>query len=260
MPAVSARPAVIRLLLKLALVVALLYLGACALLWANQRSFLYYPVRTRLAQVPVEVLHRPDAKVLASVQPRPGPEAVLYFGGNAEDVSRTVPALAAMFPGAAIYALHYRGYGGSQGEPSEAALVGDALAMFDRAHRGHGRITVIGRSLGSGVAVQVAAARPVTRLVLVTPYDSIAAIAAAHYPAFPADWLVRDRYDSARRAAALRVPTTLVIAEHDQVIPPVHARRLLQAFAPGVARAVTLPGVGHNDIDLAPGYAEALTR
>jgi pimeloyl-ACP methyl ester carboxylesterase len=260
MPAVSAKPGVIRLLLKLGLVLVLLYAGACAVLWANQRSLLYYPVRTRLAQVPVEVLRRPDARVLVSVQPRPGPDAVLYFGGNAEDVSRTVPGLAAMFPGAAVYALHYRGYGGSEGEPGETALVGDALATFDRAYRGHANITVVGRSLGSGVAVQVAAARPVAKLVLVTPYDSIAAVAAAHYPAFPVDWLVRDRYDSARRAAALRVPTTLVIAEHDQVIPPLHARRLLQAFAPGVARAVTLRGVGHNDIDQAPGYVDALTR
>jgi pimeloyl-ACP methyl ester carboxylesterase len=251
---------VARLLLKLGLVLVLLYAGACAVLWANQRSLLYYPIRMRLAQVPVEVLHRPDAKVLVSVRPRPGPDAVLYFGGNAEDVSRTVPSLVAMFPDAAIYALHYRGYGGSQGEPGEAALVGDALAVFDRARRGHGRITVIGRSLGSGVAVQVAAARPVAKLVLVTPYDSIAAVAAELYPAFPVDWLVRDRFDSVRRAAALRVPTTLVIAERDRVIPPVHAQRLLQAFAPGVARAVTLPGVGHNDIDLAPGYVEALTR
>jgi uncharacterized protein len=106
----------------------------------------------------------------------------------------------------------------------------------------------------------VAAARPVAKLVLVTPYDSIAAVAAELYPAFPVDWLVRDRYDSAQHAAALRVPTTLVIAEHDQVVTPRHARRLLQAFAPGVARAVTLPGVGHDDIELAPGYAQALTR
>jgi pimeloyl-ACP methyl ester carboxylesterase len=63
-----------------------------------------------------------------------------------------------------------------------------------------------------------------------------------------------------RHVPALRVPTMLVIAEHDQVISPEHARRLLRAFAPGVARAVTLPGVGHNDIDLAPGYVDALTQ
>lgn len=257
---IDARGAVSRLLLGLLAVPVLLYLGACAVLWNNQRNYLYFPIRTRLAQVPVEVLRRPDAKVLVSVRPRAGSDGVLYFGGNAEDVSRTVPELAELFPDSAIYALHYRGYGGSEGQPSETALVGDALAVFDRMQRGHPRITVIGRSLGSGIAVQVAAARPAERLVLVTPYDSIVAVAADHYPVFPVDWLVRDRYESVRFAGALRVPTTLVVAERDTVIPPVHAQRLLQAFAPGVARAVTLPGVGHNDIESALGYAQALTR
>lgn len=249
-----------RRVLGMLAVPVLLYLGACAVLWSNQRSYLYYPIRTRLAQVPVEVLRRPDAKVLISVQPRPGRDAVFYLGGNAEDVSRTVPELATLFPDAAIYALHYRGYGGSEGTPNEAALVGDALAVFDRMHRGHARVTVIGRSLGSGIAVQVAAARPVARLVLVTPYDSIVAVAADHYPIFPVDWLVRDRYESVQYAARLHVPTTLVIAEYDQVIAPAHAQRLLRAFPPGVARAITLPGVGHNDIGLAAGYAAALSR
>ena len=259
MAVISARGAVLVIVLKLAALIVLLYAGACLVLWANQRSHLYYPVPSRLPSVPVEVLQRPDARVLVSIRPRPGSDAILYFGGNAEDVSRSVPELAQMFPDAAIYAMHYRGYGGSQGTPSEQALVGEALAMFDRARRGHPRITVNGRSLGSGVAAQGAAARPVARLVLVTPFDSIAAVAADHYPIFPVDWLLADRYDSARAAARLRVPTTLVIAERDQVIPPAHALQLLRAFPPGVARAITLPGVGHNDISQSPRYAGALT-
>ena len=236
----------------------LLYAVACLVLWAKQADYRYFPVRTRLAQIPVEVLHRPDARVLVSVQPFAGGDAIVYFGGNAEDVSRTVPELARWFPRSAIYAMHYRGYGGSEGTAEETALVGDALALFDRVHRGHPSVTAIGRSLGTGIAVQLAAARPLARLVLVTPYDSIVAVGAEQFPAFPVAWLARDRYDSAAVAGAIRTPTTLVIAQQDRVIPPAHAQRLLRSFAPGVAHAVVLDGVGHNDVSRAPGYAQAL--
>ena len=258
MPAISARAAVVRLFARIGVLLLLLYLGACFLLWHNQRGLLYFPTGTRLPSVQAEVLPREGLRILVSVKPRPGAAAVLYLGGNAEDVSRTVPALADIFPDAAIYALHYRGYGGSAGEPGEAALVGDALALFDRIHPNHPQVLVIGRSLGTGIAVQVAAARPATRLVLVTPYDSIVAIAAEHYPLFPVRWLAQDRYDSASLAPALGLPTTLVVAGSDQVIPPAHAQALARRFAPGVARVVVLAGAGHNDIERHPGYAAAL--
>jgi uncharacterized protein len=260
MPAVSARSAVVKLIAGIAGGLALLYLGACLLLWNNQRSFLYFPTRARLPSVQAEVLQRDGLQVLASVRPYPGERALLYLGGNAEDVSAAVPELATQFPDAAIYALHYRGYGGSQGQPTEAALVGDALALFDRVHSGHPQVVVLGRSLGSGIAVQVAAARPVSRLVLVTPYDSIVAMAGEQFPAFPVSWLVEDRYDSLARAPRLRVPTTIVVAGNDRVVPPAHAATLARAFSPGVARVVVLAGAGHNDIDSHPGYSAAITR
>ena len=93
-----------------------------------------------------------------------------------------LPGLADAFPDHALYLLHYPGYGGAPGKPSEAAIAADALALFDRVAPQHPRVVVIGRSLGSGVAVQVASARPVARLVLVTPYDSLEEIAAKHVP------------------------------------------------------------------------------
>ena len=260
MPVVSARTAVLKLLAAIAAGVLLLYVGACLLLWHNQRSYLYFPTRARLPSVQVEVLARDGLQVLASVKPRPGADAVLYFGGNAEEVSASVPDLAQIYPGSAIYALHYRGYGGSQGRPTEAALVGDALALFDRVQGGHPRIVVVGRSLGSGIAVRVAAARPVARLVLVTPYDSIVAMAAEQFPLFPVAWLVEDRYDSVAFAPRITVPTTLVVAGSDRVVAPAHAHVLARAFRPGIAHVRVLQGAGHNDIGSHPDYAAALTR
>ena len=244
-------------LIRFALVLALGYGALCALLFVLQRSFIYYPV-PRTVNTPVLTLVHQGEQILVAHNGVASDRAALYFGGNAEDVSTAVAALTRIFPGTAVYAMHYRSYGGSTGQPTEAALVADALALFDQIAPANPHITLVGRSLGSGVAAQVAAARAPQRLVLVTPYDSIAALAAKQFPYVPVRWLLRDRFDSVERAGQLRVPTTLVIAGRDQVIPPAHSERLASAFAPGVANVVRLTNAGHNDVSSAPGYAEAL--
>jgi pimeloyl-ACP methyl ester carboxylesterase len=249
-------------MLKLLGVVALLvvvgYLAVCGALYASQRSLLYFPQpRTGL---PTGEITLPGIAVAvrASVRSRDGPQALLYFGGNGEDVSQTLPELARTFPDHAIYAMHYRGYGRSDGSPSEAALQGDALALYDLVSRSHARVSAIGRSLGSGIAIRVAGERPVSRLVLVTPYDSIAALASAQFRWLPVRWLLQDPYESVRVAPAITVPTTLVAAEHDEVIPRASTERLLAAFAPGVATMIVIPAAGHNDLSRQPAYGRAL--
>jgi uncharacterized protein len=154
--------------------------------------------------------------------------------------------------------MHYRGYGGSAGTPSEAALVADALMLFDRVHADHPRITVVGRSLGSGVAVQLAAARPVAQLVLVTPYASLLELGVAQFPFLPVRWLMRDRFESARHAPRVTAPTRLVVAEHDEVIPRRSSEALHQSFRDGVATLRVLAGTGHNTVSLHPAYQRAL--
>ena len=231
---------------------------ACALLYVNQRKVLYTPVPRGNLDVPTMPLAEGKADVLVSIRPHDGPRAVVYFGGKSEDVSLNVPALGEAFPDTAIYALHYRGFGGSAGTPDEAGLVADALALFDTVRRRHPDIIVVGRSLGSGVAIQVAAQRRARRLVLVTPYDSIADVAARHFPAFPARWILQDRYLSWHVAPHIRTPTTVITAEHDAVIPLSHTERLLAHFQPGVAHAVMLAGEDHGSFLHKPAYFEAL--
>jgi pimeloyl-ACP methyl ester carboxylesterase len=252
--------ALTRTLVGFLLTALLMYALACAVLWKTQRSYLYFPAKGRQADVPVVVLQRDDVRVLVSTHEVAGPQAVLYLGGNAEDVSRALGQLQTVFPQAAIYALHYRGYGGSGGSPTEAALVGDALALFDRIHREHPQVRVIGRSLGSGIAVHLASLRPVQALVLVTPYNSIAGLAAQQFAYFPTDLLVQDRYDSGKYAKNVTAPTQLILAGNDRVIPRASSLELLDAFAPGVAHAQMIPGVGHNDISQSPDYEAALAR
>jgi pimeloyl-ACP methyl ester carboxylesterase len=234
-----------------------IYLGICGLLYGSQRAYLYFPVPRR-AEVPSFVMTSGDADVVVSTNGVDSPQAVVYLGGNAEDVSQAVALLATAFQGRAIYAMHYRGYGGSTGSPSEHALVADAGRLFDQVATNHQGIVVVGRSLGSGIALQVAATRRAERLVLVTPYDSIAELAAAQFPLFPVGLLLQDRYESWRYAPRIKVPTTVIVADRDEVIPNASSRRLAERFAPGIATVVNFPDAGHNDVSDAPGYPAAL--
>ncbi|MCE3603502.1 alpha/beta hydrolase [Massilia sp. P8910] len=236
-----------------------LYLVACVGLYLAQRSLIYFPQPRRfgapgsLMQLPV-----PGATLDVTVRPDSGPRAVIYLGGNAEDVSASLAQLSDTFPGQALYLLHYRGYGGSTGKPTEAALFADALALFDMVQASHPQVTVIGRSLGSGVAVHLASARPVERLVLVTPYDSIVGIAALQFPWFPVARMLEDKFESGVYAAKVSAPTTIIAAANDEIIPRASSQLLLTRFRPGVARYIDVPQSGHNTISDSPLYQPSL--
>jgi pimeloyl-ACP methyl ester carboxylesterase len=250
----------LRFALRLLLITLLLYGSACVVLFIFQRSLLYFPQPSAFGSAGTFVMAADGADLRVSVRPHAGAKALIYFGGNAEDVAASLPLFADAFPDYAVYALHYRGYGGSSGEPSEAMLHADALALFDKVRTGHPEIALVGRSLGSGVAVRLATRRPVSRLVLVTPYDSIQEIAARQFPWFPVRWLLTDKFESWRDAPAIRVPTLLLQAEFDEVIPSASTARLNAAFAPGVASLVVIRGAGHNTISSTGQYVDAIGK
>lgn len=247
-----------RLLYTLIAITAGIYLAACAALYFFQRSLIYYPHPPAAGAAGRMTLRAGDVDLVISIRERAGPGAVVYFGGNAEDVSATMPELAHAFPDRALYLMNYRGYGGSAGSPNEAALQEDGLALFDMARRSHQDIVVIGRSLGSGIAVRLAAQRPVSRLVLVTPYDSLQELAAAQFPIFPVRWLLTDKYESHKHAHRVTAPTTIIQAERDEVIPRASTEALARRFAPGVASLTVVPGTGHNTVSTHPLYGELL--
>jgi len=186
---------------------------------------------------------------------------VLYFGGNAEEVSWMIEAAQANASGVSWLLMDYRGYGQSAGAPSEKALVEDALALYDHAAKLPGtdpkRIFAFGRSLGSGVAVALAAERPLAGVVLATPFDSLAAVAKRYYWYLPVDWMLKHRFDSAARAPQLKTPLLCIIAERDEVIPAVHAERLFEAWG-GAKRKVVLAEAGHNTTDAHPMFWPAI--
>jgi uncharacterized protein len=186
---------------------------------------------------------------------------MLYFGGNAEEVSWMLEVVRAQTPSASWLLMDYRGYGLSDGAPSEKALVADALALYDHASGlpgvDAGRIYAFGRSLGSGVAVALAAQRRLAGLILATPYDSLAAVARRHYWFVPVDWLLRHRFDSIARAPKLRTPLLCLIAGRDDVIPPEHAERLYAAWG-GPKKRVVLAAASHNTTDDTPQFWPAI--
>jgi len=248
-----------RTMLTLAAVVALVYVGLCGALFVYQRKLIYFAQpRSPAGGATTLTLPVDGAQVLVTVVQRSGPNALLYFGGNAEDVSYSLPGLTSAFAEHAVYLLHYRGYGGSSGQPSEAALVADALVLFDKVRAEHANIVVVGRSLGSGVAVHLASLRPVARLVLVTPFDSLQDLAARQFAYFPVRWLLLDKFESWRYAQQVTVPTLVMAAEHDEVIPRKSTEALYQRFRAGVASFKVVAGTSHNTISESPDYVPLL--
>lgn len=255
-----------RSFLVIVMVLAVLaYAGACWFLHARQRQMIYYGWATTTDAAGTDFeLNRPDA-VLRGWVLNPGkPAAVLYFGGNAERIEHNREDFARMFPGRSVYLVAYRGFGASSGEPGEAVLVPDALAVFDHVqnlHREQG-VVVIGRSLGSGVASQVAAQRPVERLALITPFDSMVGTAKAHYPFFPVDWLLEERYESAKALRGFAKPVLVLHGGRDEIVPEENTQRLIASLRAG-SRAdpsiVRIADADHNDISSHPEYASALS-
>jgi len=248
-----------RALSVLLALVVLGYLGLCGALYAYQRSLLYHPV-PRVVTAPQSTMHLPvdGADLVVTVRPHAGPKAILYFGGNGEDVSKNLASFDAWFPEHALFLLHYRGFGGSTGHPTEEDNHRDAAALFQVVQAQHREVTLIGRSLGTGVAVRLASEQPASRVILVTPYDSIAELAAAQYPYLPVSWLLLDKYESWRYAPSVRVPTTIIEAERDEVIPRASTERLFGRFKKGVASMTVLLGAGHNGIVGKSDYGTAL--
>jgi len=180
----------------------------------------------------------------------------IYFGGNAEEVSYMASS-AGHFPGWSLLAVNYRGYGGNPGSPSESALFADALALRDwavlRTDVDAARIVAFGRSLGSGVAVYLAAKRPLAGVVLVTPYDSFRAVAQRHYPYVPVSLLLKHDFDSIGRAPGISVPVLMLAAQRDDVVPLAHAQALFAKWR-GPKTWREFAGAGHNDLDADPAF------
>ena len=230
-----------------------------ALLSPVARRLVYPGGSTRLPAERTDLELRVDGVTLRGWEVNPGRDrALVHYGGNGEGLDWLVPEHAKRFPDHTSYLVAYRGYGASEGAPSERALTGDALAVFDHAADRHeGRVDVIGRSLGSGVAMQVAVRRALERLVLVTPFDSLVDTAADLYPWLPVRHLLQDRWDSWSIAGRLRARVLVIRAGRDAVVRPARTDRLLEVL-PADTAVLDLPTAGHATLHEDPAYWPAI--
>ena len=228
-------------------VASMLWLGLTAAVAANQRRLVFNPTVEREVKSPRSSGHRTRPVVLRArdgtrlcgwlmtpLTPGKHP-AVVYFGGRSEEVSWVVRDAGKLFPGMTVLAVNYRGYGESHGVPAEIHMIEDGCMLFDwlagHDHVDARRIAVVGRSLGSGVAVQVAKERPAHSVVLITPYDSILAIAKRKFRVMPIEYMLRHRFESIKYAPSLKAPTYVLRAASDDVVPHSHTDQLVAKLA-----------------------------
>ncbi|MBO6890602.1 MAG: alpha/beta fold hydrolase [Roseibium sp.] len=238
---------------------AVAYTIAAGYMYLNQRSFIFVPsgelatpLEKGLENVSVENVQMADGTsvvVWSAEAVEPGAPTVLYFHGNSGNLSTRWKRFKQILDsGYGLYAPGYRGYAGSEGSPSEAALVADALEHFDRLADSGAEIIVHGESLGSGVATAVAAQRAdAGLLVLEAPYTALVDMASAQYPWLPVDFLMKDKMLTRERLPSVTAPVLILHGTEDWVIPVEHGRRLFE-IANDPKELVIVEGIGHSDL------------
>lgn len=245
------------MLKSLLVILAIVIIGFPLLMYLAQDSLIFHPQPAAPASGAQSIFIEAHDGTRLHAWHVPGSPLVLYFGGNAESVSWMAAEARRQAPGKGWLLVDYRGYGRSEGSPSEKSLVQDALRWHDYASKTNKSIFLFGRSLGSGVAVQLAAMRPVDGVILVAPYDSMVEVGRHHYPILPVDLMLKHRFESVQHAPKVQAPLLCLVAGRDEIIPMVHSRRLYEAWA-GPKRWVELEGAGHNSTDGAPLFWSAI--
>jgi fermentation-respiration switch protein FrsA (DUF1100 family) len=184
---------------------------------------------------------------------------ILGFGGNAWNADDAAMYLHDLYPAADIIVFHYRGYAPSGGHPSIAALVADAPLVFDfvRGRFDDAPIVAVGFSIGSGIVASLASRRPLAGAILVTPFDSLAALASAHYRWLPMRLLLRHQLDATAELRGVRTPIAIIAGERDRLIPAARTEALRRTV-PNLVFTRIIAGAGHNDLYQNPMFHEAM--
>jgi fermentation-respiration switch protein FrsA (DUF1100 family) len=249
----------VRSLLKLLLFIALIYAGFCLVVWLAQSKLVWFP-GSAPTRTPADaglayedVTLRTDDGVELSAWWIPANEpagAAIVCHGNAGNIAHRIPLAAALREmGLDVLLFDYRGYGNSDGSPSEEGTYLDAEAAWDHVVSQRGvlpsRLVLFGESLGSGVAVELATRREIAGLVLEGAFSSLPELGARLYPYLPVRLLARVRYDNAAKVGSLDRPLLMLHSPQDRVVP-IELGRALYDAATDPKEFVETSG-GHND-------------
>lgn len=241
-------------------VAAGLYLVLAGAIFFLQGSLIFpAPPRGRPPAFADHLLEAGSARYLWFAPPAPDAPVVVQFHGNGEDLADIGPDLdLAREAGCGVAAVEFPGYGVAPGTPGEAAIYEAAEAVVRKLNVPQERLVLMGRSLGSGVAVELARRGHGARVALISPYTSIAALGQGLYPWLPVSLMTRHRFDSLSKAPAVKVPVLVVHGTDDEVVPFWMGERLARAFPNGQLDRVV--GGHHNDLYAAfgPGMRAAL--
>ncbi len=232
----------------------IIYLMIVLAVFAFQRQLQYFPSHEDVAHKghgSFEPLESSDGAFLGYIREGENAKKVLLFfhGNGGEALHRNW--VGQLDPDGWLHLVlaEYPGYGGKPGKPSEVAIFQSALEIYDEVARRYGLpISVMGESLGTGVASYVASQRPVKTLLLAAPFTSACDVAAKVYWFIPVRFLMSDRFDSIKHLAKVTVPLRIVHGSEDQLIPISHARELLAAYPGGDKQLFEIPNYGHNDL------------
>lgn len=235
------------------------YITICFLLFIFQRQMIYFPTsEVSVPSVAYTVIDTGEVRIKVWTL-NPGKEkALIYFGGNAENVAYNIDDFGTLFADRTVYLVNYRGYGGSSGSPHEEGFYSDALFAYDHFIKQHTALCVMGRSIGAAVATYLASKREVEKLILVTPFDSAVNVGKKLYWFFPMALIIKERLDSLDRATMITTDTLIIAAANDKIISNEHTRNLAQAFTKTSVDLETLTDTGHNTVHLHPSYREII--
>lgn len=253
-----------------AIIALCLYVGLATTIYFAQRSLMYFPDTAHVVPAAAGLPEAEEVPLTASdgvhivawhVPPRDGKPVILYFHGNGGALRFRVERFRRLIAdGIGLVALEYRGYGGLSGSPSEQGLIADAQAAYRFAATRYPaqQLVVWGESLGSGVAVALAAEQPVGRVILEAPFTSAVAVGSRHYWYLPVSLLMKDQFRTDRRIAKVTAPLMIMHGVHDRVVPYAMGEQLFD-LANQPKHLVRFLDGGHEDLD-ATGALDAVGR
>jgi len=238
----------------------ILYFIVGLLLYIFQRSLIYHPTPKVDYTYKRELFHNAEQDFSTIVLNEGKDRAIIYFGGNGEQVHYNADNFLDAFPSYTIYLVDYRGYGWSRGTPTEEGIYSDALFLYDSIHGKYQEVYLVGRSLGTGVVSYISSKRDINKVALITPFDSLQNVAQKLYPYYPMGILLKDKYNS-KTYLTQKAPKHILVmmASDDEIVPNKNTQNLVESLPKEVVTLHTIKETSHNSISSTMDYYDTLS-